>query len=865
MTQPTDLAPSDRPRPVAPVSPSRGEASELRATMECVVLAARPGVPPSARPPVEIYLGTEPAQYRANRVFVWSIEKVRDPGREVRIHVMSELEGFDRRGWTTGFTNYRFAIPALAGGRGRAIYNDEDQIYLTDPGVLFDLDLGGAAYLSTSDSESSVMLIDCERMASVWTLEEAKHRWKRVLLRKATKASGLRGDLDPGWNARDEEFEPGRSHLLHYTTLHTQPWRPFPERFVYQRGSYTQLWHDLEREAIEQGFEIFDREAPSRGFRERLERLAALPRSEMGSGIGVSGELAGAVEELSRRTKASSLLELAPDLRGDDEQRPGRFGLDLERRLGLLELLGAMEAGERFDGVLCVDGLEDLPAWDVPWLIEELFRRARRFVFVAVRGPESRPRRRLLLPPQGTVHTPDWWCSHFEAAARRHPEISWQLMTARGPAFAPGRIRLRRGGPRPDPTPPLVWTLTDGEPGNETQVSALAQALGWPWEPRRPTLGALAGLPFSGQGAHLHALRATSRGRDALEPPWPDLLIVAGRKVAAVARWVRERSQGRTLVVALGAKAGTPPETVDLAVTPRSLALFPHPNRIEIERPLVPVAPTVQPGRAADRGRQRVQAIRGPRWALLIGSGTRTLGLERASAEALGRLVADSAAGLGASVLVSGSRHAAPEVFEGCVAGIGAAASLIQRATSNQPEEERLWPALLELCDVFVLVGLGETTLTELCSTGRPVFLAPQLPVRRALWPQLRDAFAEAVVRRAQARPANDRGTTRPQEGLELICARLVARGWIRPRRDAEALRGRLVRRGHARLLRAPIRAADLEGFAPPPPSELSQVADRVRSMLGVAAGNAIDPLEALEASERGVEEPSTLFSRSSP
>jgi len=861
MTKSTDPSSPDRPPLAAPDSPGRDEAAALRAAMECIVLPARPGAPPSALPPVEIYLGTEPAQYRANRVFGWSIEKVRDPGREIRIHVMSELEGFDRRGWTTGFTNYRFAIPALAGGRGRAIYNDEDQIYLTDPGVLFDLDMGGVAYLATSDSESSVMLIDCERMASVWTLEEARHRWKRALLRKATKASGLRGDLDPGWNARDEEFEPGRSHLLQHTTLHTQPWRPFPERFVYQRGSYTQLWHDLEREAIAQGFELFDREAPSRVFRERLERLAALPRSEMGSGIGVSGELAGAVEDLARRTKASSLLELAPDLHGDDEQRPGRFGLELERRLGLLELLGRTETEERFDGVLCVDGLEDLPAWDVPWLVEELFRRARRFIFVAVRCPESRPRRRFLVPPQGTVHTPEWWRSHFEAAARRHPEISWQLMTARGRVFVRDRILLRAGGPRPDPTPPVVWTLTDGEPGNETQVSALAQALGWPWESRRPALGVLAGLPFSGQGAHRHALRATSRGREALQPPWPDLLIVAGRKVAAVARWVRECSQGRTRVVALGAKAGTPPDSMDLAVTPRSLALFPHPNRIEIERPLVPAVPTARSGSGAERGRRRVQAIRGPRWALLIGGGARTLGLDRASAEALGRLVADSAAGLGASVLISGSRHASSEVFEGCVAGVGRGAALVQRSTPNQSEHERLWPALLELCDVFVLVGLGETTLAELCSTGRPVFLAPQLPVRRPLWPRLRDAVAEAVVRRAQARPANDRGTTRPQEGLELLCARLVARGWIRPRRDTEALRGRLVRRGHARLLRAPIRAADLEGFAPPPPSELPRVADRVRRMLGVEPEHRIDPAE---ASESGAEEPSTLFSRSS-
>ncbi|MEE8165372.1 MAG: hypothetical protein V3T64_07380, partial [Myxococcota bacterium] len=379
------------------VSPVRA----IREGMECVVLPPRSEAPAADRPPVEIYLGTEPAQYRANRVFVWSIEKVRDPGREVRIHLMSEMPGFNRRLWTTGFTNFRFAIPALAGGQGRAIYNDEDQIYLTDPGVLFDQTMENAALLSISDSESSVMLIDCARMDSVWTLEDAQHAWKRALLRRASKQAGLRGDLDPAWNARDEEFKPGESHLLHYTTLHTQPWRPFPERFVYWDGAYTNLWHELEREAIAQGFELFNRDAPSRAFGARLQRLRALPRSEMDSGIGVSGELAGAVEELARRTKASSLLELAPDLRGDTEQRPGRYGLDVERRIGLLEWLGELDGEADFDGVVSVEGLEALPIWDIPWIIESLFERASRFVFVAVRCPESAPRRRFLLPPAG--------------------------------------------------------------------------------------------------------------------------------------------------------------------------------------------------------------------------------------------------------------------------------------------------------------------------------------------------------------------------------------------------------------------------------------------------------------------------------
>lgn len=810
----------------APAGPPADRAARVREALETVVLPARSGASPSPAPPVEIYLGTEPAQYRANRVFGWSIERVRDPGREVRLHLMSELPGFDRRFWTTGFTNYRFAIPALQGGVGRAIYNDEDQIYLTDPGALFDLELGAAGHLSISDTESSVMLIDCARMASVWTLEEAQTGWKRSLLRKATKATGLRGDLDPHWNARDEEFVPGRSHLLHYTTLHTQPWRPFPERFVYQKGAYTDLWHELEREAIAAGFELFDATRPSRGFRALVERLGALPASELGSGIGVVGELSAAVEALVRRTKSATLLEVQPDLRGDELQTPGRFGLDTERRMGLLEWLHGRGDDEAFDGVLCVEGLEALPVWDVPWVIDALFRRARRFVFAAVRTPETSPRRRFLRPPQGTTGTEGWWRSHFEAAAVRHPGVSWELVAARGRAFEPERIVVRSGGPRPDPTPPRVWTLDDGAPGNAAQAEALAEALGWPTERFSPRFGPLSGLPFSERGAHRRGL--VDPEADGLAPPWPDLLIVAGRRVAPLARWIRAEAAGRTRVVALGPKAATPADAVDLAVTPRGADLFPHPNRIEVDRPLVPERPV------PEAWRERLAAIPGRKLLLVIGSGTDRLGLDAAAAEALGRLVRESAAGLGASVLVSASRRADRAVFEGCLRGLGRAA-FVHRETRDQRAAERPWPALLEAADLFVMAGLGETTLAELCEAGKPLFLSPQRHGPRPLWPRLRDAIAERVADRARARPENDRGTTRPQEGLELLAARVLERGWLRPKRDIEALRGRLVRAGHARLLRAPIRAGDLEGFAPPLESETPRVAARVRALFGLA------------------------------
>ena len=55
-----------------PVDQARDDAPER------IVLGPRPGVMPSEMPLVRIFVGSESAQYRAERVFLWSIERVRE-------------------------------------------------------------------------------------------------------------------------------------------------------------------------------------------------------------------------------------------------------------------------------------------------------------------------------------------------------------------------------------------------------------------------------------------------------------------------------------------------------------------------------------------------------------------------------------------------------------------------------------------------------------------------------------------------------------------------------------------------------------------------------------------------------------------
>ena len=69
----------------------------------------------------------------------------------------------------------------------RHLYNDVDQIYLSDPAELFDRDIGGHGFMSIANGpqakipvDTSVMLIDCARMAPLWTIEGAQRGRKNA-------------------------------------------------------------------------------------------------------------------------------------------------------------------------------------------------------------------------------------------------------------------------------------------------------------------------------------------------------------------------------------------------------------------------------------------------------------------------------------------------------------------------------------------------------------------------------------------------------------------------------------------------------------------------------------------------------------
>jgi hypothetical protein len=83
-----------------------------------------------------------------------------------------------------------------------------------------------------------------------------------------------------------------------------------------------------------------------------------------------------------------------------------------------------------FDGVVCTDVLEHCPEEDIPWILDELFAFARKFVYANVACFPARKR----LPSGGNAHCTikpvRWWEEQLERPARAKPQVRYEVRLA---------------------------------------------------------------------------------------------------------------------------------------------------------------------------------------------------------------------------------------------------------------------------------------------------------------------------------------------------------------------------------------------------------------------------------------------------
>ena len=272
---------------------------------------------------------------------------------------------------------------------------------------------------------------------------------------------------------------------------------------------------------------------------------------------------------------------------------------------------------------------------------------------------------------------------------------------------------------------PRVWVLPDGRPGNASQCLGVAEALGWPYEVKKLGYTWSVVLDNRLRGASLLGINAATRA--ILTPPWPDLLITAGRRAAPVARYVKEQSGGRTFLVQLMHPTHHAGE-FDLIAVPHHDRRPPAPNVLTVTGAAHHVTPA-KLAAAAELWRERLAAIPHPRFAVMIGGafGRHPLPVDLA-VEMVGQVSA-AAALHGGGIFITTSRRTPPEV----VAAIPGAIDCPAYTHFWTPEAENPYFGFLALSDAAIITGDSVSMLCEATVTERPVYILspPGLARRR--------------------------------------------------------------------------------------------------------------------------------------
>jgi len=269
---------------------------------------------------------------------------------------------------------------------------------------------------------------------------------------------------------------------------------------------------------------------------------------------------------------------------------------------------------------------------------------------------------------------------------------------------------------------PLVWALVDDRAGNRSQCLGVAEALGFPHETKTLRYRKLAGLPNALIGASFKGLDRKSRAQ--LTPPWPDVVIAAGRRTAPVARKIGRLSGGRCFLAQI-MQPGAGANEFGLIVQPSHDRKRAGGNVLAVTgSPHGLTAATLEA--AADRWRADFESLPKPWIALIVGGSTRRRKFTPAMARELGRRASRMASRAGGSLLVTTSRRTG-NVTDALLAAVNAPARVHRWPGDEQGDKQgggdNPYVGYLALADAVIVTGDSASMCSEACATAAPVYI----------------------------------------------------------------------------------------------------------------------------------------------
>ena len=264
---------------------------------------------------------------------------------------------------------------------------------------------------------------------------------------------------------------------------------------------------------------------------------------------------------------------------------------------------------------------------------------------------------------------------------------------------------------------PRVWLVTGYRAGERSQIVALAEALGWPFELKSLNYRKTEFRTSLLRGSDLRGVRLADSSP--LQAPWPDLVISAGMRNEPVGRWIRAQSGGRTRLVHIG-RPWADPARFELVITTPQYRLPERDNVLQNAMPLHRVT-AERLSAAAAALQPRVAHLPRPYTGIILGgnSGPYTLGPEavariarhanRMAREANGALLISTSARTSQSVLQALQRHITAPHF----------------LYNWQPDDaDNPYFGILGLSDELIVTADSISMLGEACATGKPVHMA---------------------------------------------------------------------------------------------------------------------------------------------
>jgi mitochondrial fission protein ELM1 len=288
-----------------------------------------------------------------------------------------------------------------------------------------------------------------------------------------------------------------------------------------------------------------------------------------------------------------------------------------------------------------------------------------------------------------------------------------------GDGTRPRRPRLALVRPEPRPTPPkrpLVWAVLCYRAGDNAQIRALAERLGWNVEVKR--------LAYRPGGRLIDVWRGTNllgidRKRSSpLEGPWPDLIISASMRNEPVCRWIKAQSGGRARYVHIG-KPWADVSRFDLVISAPEFPVPEAPNVLRTSHTLHGVTRNRLRAEAA-RWAPRLAHLPRPYIAVLLGGYGGPYALVPGNAARLGAEASAMARRLGGSLLITTSARTPRRATDALLAAVDAPHELFRWAP-DAPENPYF--GYLSLADAVIVTCDSTSMLAEACATGKPVYM----------------------------------------------------------------------------------------------------------------------------------------------